>query len=361
MKLDKKAILVMPFFNFEGGENRIRSLFFEAFIKNVTEKYGYDSEVINADVAPQSTLGKKFHDRITDINLVVADMYTNNDNVAIEATISCLYGIDTYLMAPKKHPNGDLYKTAAYFDPYIGHRYNHEDILAIKESMENAIPVSKDNNDWYVNISDSNSSSHEYFNNWFDSYWEDSSCNNKFVNKLKRNFSRILDGKFEFGSPLLDEMSRSPFNQIYNTSHLLELEAGASSIWIFANDLTIGIENDTQNMMLENLRNGSEYRYIVPDDEDVKASVEILRKSLGKLLGSEESNCLSRLRVKFVAKQLLGQEVTMLNSANSDFAAYMLDVYDDSRYLLRLNDSEAKKIRNKHLILWETGLSVVWK
>lgn len=351
MKEKKKALLIMPFFMHESAADQFRSLFMEAFLRRLTAQHDYAPEIIKSDESRQGTLGKSYHSKITNVALVVADLYSNNKNVAIEATISCLYGINTYLMAPRAL-RGEAFRVAAYFSPYVGHTYDDEDVDKAKKSMEASLKLGATREE-YEGIIRPGSQGFAKFDEWYTRSIVSELNDNKFIATIRDDFDRIEKGIFEFGKPLLDEMERSPFSQLFRTDHLMDFEARADEIWVFANDITIGIETETQQIMIQNLMKGKKYKYILPKDEAVQANVAILRRTLREKLKAENAeNRIEEFQVCFVPRELVGQEVTMLNPTGGDYRAYLLDIYDDARYLLRMNDNEANRVRNKHNRLW---------
>lgn len=351
MNETKKALLIMPFFTHESMTDQLRSLFMEAFFRRLTAEHNYKAEIIRSDENRQSTLGKNYHSKMTEVDLVIADLYSNNKNVAVEATISCLYGINTYLMAPRAF-KGEPFKVAAYFSPYVGHIYDDEDVDNVKKHMEEYLKLGSTREE-YATILSANSEAFRKFDEWYVNCIEGELATNVFIKTIRRNFDRISGGVFEFGKPLLDEMERSPFSQLYRTAHLMDFEAHADEVWVFANDITIGIETEIQQTMMNNLMRGTRYRYILPNDDEVKDNVQILRKELeDKLQAEGKRERISGFEVCFVPKELVGQEITMLNPTSAKYSAYLLDTYDDARYLLRLNDKEALRVRTKHSRLW---------
>ena len=351
MKATQKALLIMPFFMHESAADQLRSLFMEAFLRRLTAEHHYVAEIIKSDESRQGMLGKSYHSKITNVELVVADLYSNNKNVSIEATISCLYGINTYLMAPRAL-KGEPFRVAAYFGPYVGHTYDDEDVDNAKADMEAFVKLGG-TRDEYEGIVRPGSRAFLKFDEWYADSVHNELSENGFVKTIRGDFERIEKGIFDFGKPLLDEMERSPFSQLFRTDHLMDFEARAEEIWVFANDITIGIEMDTQKIMLQNLINGKKYKYILPEDQSVQDNVTILRRRLReKLKEKEEEKRIEAFQVCFVPRELVGQEVTMLNPTGGDYRAYLLDIYDDGRYLLRMNDNEANRVRNKHNRLW---------
>lgn len=340
----------MPFFTHESGADELRSLFMEAFLRRLTAEHNYEADIIRNENR-QSTLGKNYHSKITNVDLVIADLYSNNKNVAVEATISCLYGINTYLMAPRVL-NAEPFRVAAYFSPYVGHPYVEEDIDSIKNHMEACLKLGS-SRDEYMGILNANSEIFRKFDEWYFDSATNELAESRFIRTIRQDFDSIAKGLFQFGKPLLDEMERSPFSQLCRTAHLMDFEAQANEVWVFANDITIGIETEIQETMIKNLISGKKYRYILPDDEAVRDNVEILKRILEeKLEAKSEGRRIEGFQVCFVPRELVGQEITLLNPTSAEYSAYLLDIYDDGRYLLRMNDKEAQRVRTKHTRLW---------
>ena len=357
------AVLVMPFFSADEGEERERSLFVESLFQQLSVYFNFNVKTIHPEVSGQQTLGKSYYEHLSQCDLVIADLYSNNQNVAVEVTISCLHSIHTYLMAPHRGKD-ERHNVAAYFNPYIGFKYLETDVKELKTHVETNLNAPSDKGQWYNQLMNENSSEFDAFKSWFMRYCENGVGTFSFLNSLLRDFERIQNGRFAFGKPLLDEMNQSPFTQLDTISHLMILESMAKEVWIFANDVTVGIEDYVQSIMLKNLLKNTEYRYIVPDETEVHLNVELLQADIEKRLKDkdvDQSDLINNFSVKYVPKQLLSHEITMLDPTKGRLSAYLLEIYDDARYVLRLSDSEASKVRARHKRLWDFDWSVTSK
>ena len=154
---------------------------------------------------------------------------------------------------------------------------------------------------------------------------------NKFKEVLTDILNHFLNNEFRFSNPVLDNIKNSTFEYLLNLEKIVEVERNAEeTVWVLAPDIEIG-PRYFQEVMRNNMINKLvKYKYIIPDDEDVKNDYLELIESLN--LGEMDA----QIQCKIVSPHLIESDLTIIDQNSPREFAFILAPCESPYYHYRV-------------------------
>ena len=179
-------------------------------------------------------------------------------------------------------------------------------------------------------------------------------CIIKGGNKLKEELIDILkhflNKDFRFSNPVLDNINNSTFEYLLNLEKIVEMEQNATeNVWVLAPDIEIGpryFQDVMRNNMIDKKVN---YRYIIPDNEDVKNDFFDLVDSLS--LGKDSS----QMQCKVVMPHFIESDLTIIDQNSPNEFAFILAPCESPYYHYRVIGSALLRLKKRFKDLWRIG------
>lgn len=155
----------------------------------------------------------------------------------------------------------------------------------------------------------------------------------------------------------------SQYSNVLNFSEVIEIEKGSNEIWIFAKNLEYEMtDNELTKLVLDNLKRGCTYHYIVPDTSKIRQRVKALLLKFKKA-EIPEKNIQFRIKEQDLLMSFFGITIynpTLSNNIENNKDSIVV-FFPDSKHLRDKEDRMFITVFDKATIPVQEDFNTIWE